>query len=288
MVVIKIYNNLILLPIFLTSMISSNFTTLKQCTLSCSSYLPMISIFNRIDATIVSLANREQDPINKIRVRILIYSLFGYLLYSTVLGTAYFFQQEYLHLIRASFIFVLSGALLLVVRYIKGAWRLISHFALCVVTLTVWSNILIYVQGINTATVQFIWIATVLSVYMHGVRWGWFYSLINILPVLAYTYVEYSEYNYLINDLKLFYDARPVSHWVYLFVLTGNFLMIVLLNYFFFKTFKLNIAHLTQTKNKLKELNSKLSETLQDVNRLSNARMDFLSTMSYELRTPLN
>src|SRR5690606_32456125 len=208
--------------------------------------------------------------------------------YSSVLWTAYYVQEEYLHLMRATIILVFSIVLLLVVHFVKGAWRPISHFALCVVTLTVWSNIIIYVQGINTATIQFIWIASVLSVYMHGLRWGWFYSIINVTPVMAYTYVEYSEYNYLINDLKLFYDARPVSQGVYLFVLTGNFLMIVLLNYFFFKTFKLNITHLTETKDELKRLNSKLNETLEDVHKLSNARMDFLSTMSHELRTPLN
>ncbi len=248
----------------------------------------MISFFKRVDDTIVRLASREHDPINQVRVRILIYSLFGYLVYSSVLWTAYYVQEEYLHLMRATIILVFSIVLLLVVHFVKGAWRPISHFALCVVTLTVWSNIIIYVQGINTATIQFIWIATVLSVYMHGLRWGWFYSIINVTPVMAYTYVEYSEYNYLINDLKLFYDARPVSQGVYLFVLTGNFLMIVLLNYFFFKTFKLNITHLTETKDELKRLNSKLNETLEDVHKLSNARMDFLSTMSHELRTPLN
>jgi signal transduction histidine kinase/ActR/RegA family two-component response regulator len=248
----------------------------------------MISFIRKIDDEIVNLASREQDPIDQIRVRILIYSLFGYLFYSGVLLTAYSYQQEYLHLVRACFIFVFAVALLIVVRYVRGSWRPISHFALCVVTLTVWSNILIYVQGINTATVQFIWIATVLSVYMHGVRWGWFYSLLNVLPVLVFTYVEYSEYNYLINDLKLFYDASPVSQSVYLFVLSGNFLMIILLNYFFFKTFRSNISHLTKTKDELKELNSRLNETLKEVNKLSNARMDFLSTMSHELRTPLN
>lgn len=248
----------------------------------------MISFIRKIDDDIVSLASREQDPIDQIRVRLLIYSLFGYLFYSSVLLTAYIYQHEYLHLLRACFIFVFSVTLLIVVRYVRAAWRPISHFALCVVTLTVWTNLLIYVQGINTATIQFIWIATVLSVYMHGVRWGWFYSLMNVLPVLIYTYVEYSEYNYLINDLKLFYDAKPVSQSVYLFVLTGNFLMILLLNYFFFKTFRANIFHLTNTKNELNELNRKLNETLEEVNKLSNARMDFLSTMSHELRTPLN
>src|SRR5690606_21909606 len=70
--------------------------------------------------------------------------------------------------------------------------------------------------------------------------------------------------------------------------LFSNFLILIFLNYFFFKTFIANITHLTETKDELKRLNSKLNETLEDVNKLSNARMDFLSTMSHELRTPLN
>src|SRR5690606_41771105 len=70
--------------------------------------------------------------------------------------------------------------------------------------------------------------------------------------------------------------------------LSYDFLVIIFLHHYFFRTFNRNIVNLTQTKNELNDLNEKLNETLVDVSKLSNARMDFLSTMSHELRTPLN
>src|SRR5690606_37577431 len=109
-----------------------------------------------------------------------------------------------------------------------------------------------------------------------------------IFPVIAYTVIEYSSYNYLISDLQIFYDPQPVSPPVYIFVLIFDFLIIIFLHYYFFKTFNSNINSLTHAKNELNDLNEKLNSTLVDVRKLSNARMDFLSTMSHELRTPLN
>lgn len=248
----------------------------------------MTNLIKRIDNSIVNLAIEEEDPINQVRVRIIVYLMLTYQLYTGFLVGVYILDQEYMHLLRVGSIFIFASILLGIVLYVRRAWKPVSHFAICIITLTVWSNIVFYVQGINTATLQYVWIATVLSFYMHGLKWGWFYSAINVLPVLVYTFVEYSEYNYLINDLKLYYSAKPVDPSAYLFVLFSNFLILIFLNYFFFKTFIANIAHLTQTKNELNKLNSKLNETLEDVNKLSNARMDFLSTMSHELRTPLN
>lgn len=84
------------------------------------------------------------------------------------------------------------------------------------------------------------------------------------------------------------YDARPFRQSVYLFVLNYDFIIIIFLHHYFFKTFNLNIVNLTHAKNELNDLNEKLNKTLVEVRTLSNARMDFLSTMSHELRTPLN
>lgn len=247
----------------------------------------MVPLVRYIDNIIVRLASRETNPINQARVRILVYIIISYLLFTGTLMVAYFIDWNFLHLLRVSIIFVSALTLLAIVRYTKG-WKLISHFVVFTVTLCVWSNVIIYVQGINVATLQYVWLAIALSFYMHGLKWGWFYSIINLFPILAFTFIEYSDYSYLIGDLRLIYDARPVRQSVYLFVLTYDFLIIIFLHHYFFRTFNLNIINLTHAKNELNDLNEKLNETVVDVRKLSNARMDFLSTMSHELRTPLN
>lgn len=244
----------------------------------------MMPLVRYIDNIIVRLTSRETNPINQARVKILIYVLFSYLFFAGLLVIAYFIDWRLLHFLRASFSVIVFFAIM---RYVRN-WKVMSHVTIILVTLAVWSNVLIYVQGANMATLQYIWLATVLSFYMHGVKWGWFYSAINILPVLLYIFISYSDYRYLINDLQSIYDAKPVSQVIYLFILIYNFLIIIFLHHYFFKTFNLNIVNLTHTKNELNDLNKKLNETLIDLRKLSDARMGFLSTMSHELRTPLN
>src|SRR5690554_2641559 len=197
----------------------------------------MISLFKRIDNKIVRLARQEKDPINQVRAQIMVYMMCAYVLYLGFLVVVYFFDREYLDLLRVSIFFTISTALLVSVLLVKGSWKPVSHVAIGIITFAVWSNILLYVQGVNTAALQYVWIATVLSFYMHGLKWGWFYSVVNVLPVMIYTFVEYTEYNYLINDLRLLYKAEPATPSVYLFVLLGNFLILIYLNYFFFKSF---------------------------------------------------
>ena len=244
----------------------------------------MVPLIRYVDKIILRLTRREINPINQARVKILIYILFSYLLFAGLLAIAYFIEWRLLHFLRASFSVVVF---FIVIKYTRR-WKVISHVTIVLVTLAVWSNVLIFVQGANMATLQYIWLATVLSFYMHGIKWGWFYSVVNIFPVLIYIFISYSDYRYLFDNLQSIYDAKPVNQFVYLFIIIYNFLILIFLHHYFFRTFNLNIVNLTNTKNELNDLNKRLKASLIDVRKLSDARMDFLSTMSHELRTPLN
>jgi len=239
-----------------------------------NAFISIGNIFNR-------LLVREKNPINQARIKMLAYILVLYTIFTATLIVAYILGGETLHLIRVSIIFAASP-LLIAIAYYTYAWKIVSHIVLGLITLAIWSNLTIYVQGVNIETLQFIWLACVLGFYMHGLKWGWFYAVINILPVLLYTATDYKTYFYLTSG------PHEVSQLTYLFVITYNFFLILFLHHYFFQAFNQNFITLTETKNELKELNEKLKNTLYEVGKLSNARMDFLSTMSHELRTPLN
>jgi signal transduction histidine kinase/CheY-like chemotaxis protein len=241
----------------------------------------MIHLFQPIENFVIKLAKPETDPINQARAKMLSYILILYLPFTAILTVAYILGGQTLHLIRVSTVF-LAALMLLGLIYYTRAWRLASHISLCLLTFAVWSNLSVYVQDINVETLQFIWFACALSFYMHGLKWGWFYSAINILPVIIYTGIDSRNYFYLGSG------PQEVNQATYLFVTAYNFLLIVYLHYYFFKAFNRNFINLTQTKNELKELNEKLNTTLSDLKKVSNTRMEFLSTMSHELRTPLN
>ncbi|PTT02759.1 hypothetical protein DBR11_04070 [Pedobacter sp. HMWF019] len=241
----------------------------------------MLSLFRYINAVLLKIGNRETDPINKARVKMLFCIVVLYSIFTGILIVAYSLGGETLHLVRVSIVFVCSSFFIAAIYY-TNRWRMVSHAALWLITLAVWSNVTIFVQGINAETLQFIWFACALGFYMHGLKWGWFYSAINILPVVIYTAIDPKNYFYLSSG------PYEVSRLTYLFVTTYNFVLIVFLHYYFFKAFTRNFINLTQTKNELKALNEKLCVTLHDLEDLSNSRMNFLSTMSHELRTPLN
>ncbi|WP_179747328.1 ATP-binding protein [Pedobacter xixiisoli] len=179
---------------------------------------------------------------------------------------------------------VISGfsALLFVMLYCFNSWRIISHFILMLITiLGVWANLLFFVKGVNAATLQYIWLASALGFYMHGNKWGWIYTILNIIPVLIDA--MFSKGYFFLNN-----GAQVIARPIYIYVLVFDFFAIAFLHYYFFKAFNKNIITLTETKNQLNDINQRLNIKVDEIKKLSNARMSFLSTMSHELRTPLN
>lgn len=241
----------------------------------------MTHLFESISGIFNNLLIKEKDPINQARIKMLAYILVLYLFFTGILIFAYTIGGETSHLIRVSLVFTFT-TLLIATAYFTHAWKIVSHVILCLLTLAVWTNLSIYVQDINIETLQFIWLGCVLSFYMLGLKWGWFYAAINIVPILVYTAIDNKNYFYIGTG------PHEVSQLTYLFVISYNFFLIIFLQYYFFKAYNRNFIKLTHTKNELNELNKKLTLTLSDVENLSNARMEFLSTMSHELRTPLN
>lgn len=231
---------------------------------------------------ITRIVARETDPINQARILMLFYLIIAYTFFSLCLIFAYAYNHQDLQLTRASIIFCFA-VMLLAAMYFANIWKLVAHTILILLTvLGVWGNLMIFVHGVNVATLQYIWLASALGFYMLGSKWGWFYAVVNIMPVLidgAFTDKSY-----------LFLNSLPqgITKPVYLFVITFDFFLIIFLHYFFFKSFKRNFIKLNDIKNELNGANKKLNRTLHEVEQLSNARMNFLSTMSHELRTPLN
>lgn len=67
-----------------------------------------------------------------------------------------------------------------------------------------------------------------------------------------------------------------------------NFFQLIFINYYFITGFYLALSQLEDSRREEKDLNEQLREAISMAENSSKAKSDFLSTMSYELRTLLN
>jgi len=235
---------------------------------------------SKFDTFLESLLKKETDPINQARIKMLVYIILAHMLFAATLITAYAVQGQFFQLIRISAVMVLCTLCLAILRY-ANVWRGVSHVMVITLTLVVWSNLSFYVKSINVATLQYVWFACALGFFMLGLKWGWFYSSLNVIPLIIFTALDGNYY-------FIGAGSQKVERLTYIFIISFDFIVIIFLHYFFFKAYQRNFVRLTDAKNELNKVNEQLNNALSHLEKLSRSRMNFLSTMSHELRTPMN
>jgi signal transduction histidine kinase/CheY-like chemotaxis protein len=206
------------------------------------------------------LFNREQDILDRTRVRILSTCLLTYIGFTTALITLFLFQGPDFRLIRMGIFLTcyLTGLAMLLSR---RSWSLVAHFFIICLTLMIWSGILLFRMSVNVATAETVLLVVCCGYYILGSKWGTIYSLLNITPIIGYVILdEYVGFSLPTQQLN-------ISHHSFLLGLVTNFLLLLYVHYAFFRAFQ----------------KSQRNEQEQAA-----AKTNFLSTMSHELRTPLN
>lgn len=221
-----------------------------------------------------TLAN-QTDTFIRARIKIIYFIIvFTLLKIFILLPVAYFYGQD-LQLVRGVIIFVVYIALLKYVLYDCSKLKLISHAILFTGVLFIWSNVFIYAQSINIATVQLIFMSILCGFYLLNKRWGLIYSAVCSLPILVHFVLE--------GRVNLFNTVHPqqLSSPGYEIIVVLNFVSIIISHYLFYQAFELNLEEKALS-------NKRMQIAITDATKMAESRSDFLSTMSHELRTPLN
>jgi signal transduction histidine kinase/CheY-like chemotaxis protein len=217
---------------------------------------------------------KQREILERTRVGILAVCLLTYIGLTSALLTLFLFQEHNFLPIRMGVFLGLyiAGLVLLLFR---RPWGVAGHFFIICLTLMIWSGILLFRQSVNVATAETVLLVVCGGYYILGNKWGTFYSLINIAPIIGYVILD----DYI--GLSLPTQRLQINHHGYMLGLVSNFLLLLYIHYAFFRAFK---------KSQLKEieLRNDLQKALAAEREQAAAKTNFLSTMSHELRTPLN
>ena len=237
-----------------------------------------VSFFN---FSIYKILSKEQSFLDQARIRLLFY---GFPLVFIALGTIFlsvYFQGQMMLAYTAVALMVCVAVLFKMLTY-RPNWRLISHLLLSAGTIANVTIVYLTVQTANIVTVQVIILVIVFSYYMLGQTGGLVYSLLNLVPVLAFMIIEFTK-GYVIGIKPDKIDQSTI-----IITLFANFILLIFIHSHFYTAFLKNIKQLKDSSAEQEALNARLEKAIEKAEKSTHAKSDFLSTMSHEIRTPLN
>ncbi|GAB2983069.1 hypothetical protein GCM10027049_20000 [Mucilaginibacter puniceus] len=237
-----------------------------------------ISFFN---FSVDKITSKEGSELDNGRIRLLYYGLMLSIYLLCVLQVNFFFRQVPM-LETSNAVMLLSAIVLFKALTYRPNWRAIAHSALIIGTLVNLMDVLVILQRFNYVAIGALIIVVLFSFYMLGQKWGAFYSLLNLIPVVAFVALKYNEM-YAISIVP-----EKTGQLTFVISMIASFGIGIYINTHFYTVLAKSSQLLKENNEKQKALNQKYEEAIAKAEKSYEAKSEFLSTMSHEIRTPLN
>ncbi|WP_448697989.1 ATP-binding protein [Mucilaginibacter sp. AW1-3] len=237
-----------------------------------------ISFFN---LSIKNIISEDDSILDQARIRLIYYGLILSFVGILAILPNVFNLHESIQFSMSLIMLLVFFILFKYFTYIPD-WVTVSHALLATGTGVVFFSVYILFQNVNIIVIQLVLLIILFGYYMLDVKWGTFYSLANLLPILAF--LIYDDANHILTKLK----PETIDGYTMIVCVFFNFIIIMFLQGHFYGAFVKNIKQLKEFADSEKRLNEKLEKAMVRSEKSSEAQSDFLSTMSHEIRTPLN
>jgi len=237
-----------------------------------------ISFFNFSLSNIIS---KDDSIIDKARIRLLYYGLIlSFFTLGALLANIYF-QHLFILTITNSLLLISSVVLFKALTY-RPNWRTITNVILIIGTFANLIDVYLALQNVDAITIEVIIAIVLFSFYMLGQKMGMIYSALNLVPVVIFMVLQFSN-SYLL-DMK----PEKVDQSTVILCILASFILIIFIHSQFYTAFSTSIRQLKQTSDEQSALNQKYELAIEKAEKSYEAKSEFLSTMSHEIRTPLN
>jgi signal transduction histidine kinase/ActR/RegA family two-component response regulator len=222
----------------------------------------------------------DDNQLNKVRAQFLVNTLLSSLLVILVTLPSFYNGNNSLLLFIRSIFIAFFQIFLVWLTLTTKKWKIVAHSLCTLLIVLIASNIFIHLQGIKIISLQWMLLIIIMSYYLLGTKWGIFYSSISLTFMLFYFMIYGSD--------ALTSVTNQTNNFAFVTVFSFNFLLIIYVQYHFFRAYNLTIQQLKEKQVAEKLLNEKLKEAVVFAEKSAKAKSYFLSTISHELRTPLN
>ena len=222
----------------------------------------------------------EPSILNRARIKVLSYALNLKICTTTLLLIFYQLENYRIQAARAAVLLAI-----VIVYYIAVAsgfqWRKAAHAAMFIFMLIIWSNLYFFQKGVDLVTLQYIVVVSVAAFYGLGNRWGVIYSTIAVAPFLAHVLMGQHLSGYIAWGPL---GSGRITIAIQLF---QNFILIVLINYFFFSSFYETISDLDARRDELRASLESLEDSQRKLQTEYVHQKHLIASISHDIKSPL-